>query len=65
VAFGLEDADLLEREQAERALGAAVVLHVAVLVALEPQLRYSRRRDRELGDSAGRDADLDDVGMRH
>ena len=63
--FGLEDTDLFHCKNAERALRAAVVLHVAVEVALEPQLGDSRLRHRELGDSAGRDADLDDAALRH
>src|SRR3970040_1980930 len=51
VPFGPEDADLFYCKNAERALGAAVVLHVPVQVALESQLGDLRRRDGELGDS--------------
>ena len=63
--FGPEDADLFYCKNAERPLGAAVVLHVPVQVALESQLGDSRRLGWELGDSPRRNADLDDAAAPH
>src|SRR5712691_8189312 len=58
VPFGLEAADRLHR--VEGALGAPVILRVAVRVALQPEGGDARRRRRRLWDAATRDADPHD-----
>src|SRR5262249_34972898 len=61
VAFRLEGLDLLEREEAERPVGATVVLCIPMRVTLEPRAQHAGPGDRPLRHPARRDVDLDDA----
>src|SRR6266403_5527164 len=63
MAFGLQTLDRLERVETDGALRSTVVLAVSLSVALEPVGRHPRRLNRRLGNSTGRDADLDDPAL--
>ena len=61
MALGLERLDLLQGEEAERPVGAAVELPVAVTVALEAGQRDAGGPDGALRHAAGRDVDPNDA----
>src|SRR5262245_19956775 len=63
MSLGTELVDRLHGVEADGALRSAVVPHVAVCVALEPQCRHPRRGHRRLRDTARRDADLYDSAV--
>src|SRR5262245_20022029 len=63
VSLGAELVDDLHGEEADGPLRSAVVLHVAVSVALEPQGGDQRRGHRYLRQAARRDADLYDSSV--
>ena len=61
MALGLQRVDHLQREEADGALGAAVVLPVPVSIALETERRHVRVVHGALGHAAVRDAQLHDA----
>jgi hypothetical protein len=61
VPLGLERTDPLHREEAQRAVGAAVVLAIALGITGDAAQGDLRRLDRALGNPARRYADLDDA----
>jgi hypothetical protein len=60
MSFGGDGLDAFEGEEAEGAFGAAVVNRIVVAVAGDAQFAHLGFEDRQLGDAALRDADLDD-----